>query len=70
MKKLILFSAIALFGASCGNSPKEEAVEQQVRDSQIIEKNASNESKVEEMMRLDSIREAQENAAKDSSSAQ
>ncbi|MCC6817348.1 MAG: hypothetical protein IT245_00435 [Bacteroidia bacterium] len=67
MKKLILFSALALMATACSNSPKEDAVEQQQRDSAITEQKSEDEQLVAEIMRQDSIREAQEKLQKDSS---
>lgn len=33
MKKLVLFSILAVIAVACGNSPKEEAQEEKTRDS-------------------------------------
>jgi hypothetical protein len=68
MKKLLLISALAIVAVSCNNSGKTEAQEEKERDSSISVQKSEDEKVVEEMMRQDSIREAQEAAAKDSAS--
>jgi uncharacterized protein YpiB (UPF0302 family) len=69
IKNLFIAAALVTFAVSCSNNPQEETKEQEVRDSVIQEQKSENELKVLEMERIDdSIRAAQEAAAKDSMS--
>lgn len=61
MKKVVLFSVIALAFTACSN-PQAEAQEEKTRDSAISVQKSEDEKLVEEMMKADSIKEA--NAAK------
>lgn len=67
MKKVLLISALALVAVSCSNSNKTEAQEEKERDSSISVQKSEDDKIVAEMIRQDSLREAQEQAAKDSS---
>jgi hypothetical protein len=67
LKNLFIATSLIAFAVSCSNNSQEEAQEQEVRDSVIEEQKSENELKVMEMERIDdSIRAAQEAAAKDS----
>lgn len=67
IKNLFIAAALVTFAVSCSNSPQEEKIEQEVRDSVDEQKKSEGELKVLEMERIDdSIRAAQEAAAKDS----
>ena len=61
MKKVVLFSVIALTFTACSN-PQAESQEEKTRDSNISVQKSEDEKLVEEMMKADSIKEA--NAAK------
>ena len=67
MKKVLLISTLALVAVACSNSNKTEAQEEKERDSSISAQKSEDDKVVAELMRQDSLREVQENAAKDSS---
>lgn len=67
MKKILLISTLALTAVACSNSNKTEAQEEKERDSSISAQKSEDDKVVAELMRQDSLREVQEQAAKDSS---
>lgn len=67
MKRIFLFSMILFAASACSNNPKAEELEEKKRDSTDQVQKTADEKLVEEIERRDdSIRAAQENAAKDS----